>query len=112
MKRLLSITLLLLVAFVLNAIPLRILHTNDTHGSYQPQTMKSGELIGGYSALEYYLNAERKSAARSIYLDAGDQQTGSMFSSLTYEGLIGGAVIKTFNMLKLDASTFGNHEFD
>ncbi|GAB1467969.1 bifunctional UDP-sugar hydrolase/5'-nucleotidase [Candidatus Cloacimonadota bacterium] len=112
MKRLLSITLLLLVAFALNAIPLRILHTNDTHGSYQPQTMKSGELIGGYPAIEYYLNAERKSAARSIYLDAGDQQTGSMFSSLTYEGLIGGAVIKTFNMLKLDASTFGNHEFD
>jgi len=107
MKRLLSIIPLLLVACVLSAIPLRILHTNDTHGAYLPQKAKSGEFIGGYAALEYYLNA-----ARSIYLDAGDQQTGSIFASMPYEGTSGGAVIKTFNYLKPDAATFGNHEFD
>jgi 2',3'-cyclic-nucleotide 2'-phosphodiesterase (5'-nucleotidase family) len=111
-KRLLSIIPLLLVAVVLSAVPLRILHTNDTHGAYLPQKTKTGAMIGGYAALEYHLNQERSSAARSIYLDAGDQQTGSIFASMPYEGTIGGAVIKTFNWLKPDAVTFGNHEFD
>ncbi len=112
MKRLLIILSLLLAVIALSAVPLRILHTNDTHGAYLPQKTKAGAMIGGYAALEYFLNQERSTAARSIYLDAGDQQTGSIFASMPYEGTSGGAVIKTFNFLKPDASTFGNHEFD
>ena len=93
------------------AVPITIFHTNDTHGAYLPQNSKNGK-IGGYTNLEYYLNAEREKASRSLYLDAGDQQTGSIFASQKYNNAIGGAVIKVFNSLNLDATTYGNHEFD
>lgn len=112
MRRLLCFALLCFGVAVLGAIPLRILHTNDTHGNYLPYQSKSGKYIGGYSALEYYLKQERKSAPRSMYVDAGDQQTGSIFASLKYKGAVGGMVIEAFNDLELEAATFGNHEFD
>lgn len=112
MKRLLIILWILLSLAILSAVPIRILHTNDSHGAYLPQQAKSGKSIGGYAALEYYLAQERKSAPRSMYLDAGDQQTGSIFASLPYDGAIGGAVIRAFNGLQVDASVYGNHEFD
>ncbi len=112
MKASLCLFPLLLVAVLLQAVPLNILHTNDTHGIYLPQKTKSGTMLGGYAALEYYLNKEKIASPRSLYLDAGDQQTGSVFASMAYNGAIGGAVIQTFNYLKPDAATFGNHEFD
>ncbi|MDY0151109.1 MAG: bifunctional UDP-sugar hydrolase/5'-nucleotidase [Candidatus Cloacimonas sp.] len=111
MKRTLSIVALLLITIVLGAVPIRILHTNDSHGSYIPQKSKQGAW-SGYATLEYYLNQERSASKRTLYLDAGDQQTGSVFASLPFKSAIGGAVIESFNLLKLDASTFGNHEFD
>jgi len=115
MNRRVLIIVLLLLAGVLSAVPIRLLHTNDTHGAFLPQGVKTASgkvMVGGYANLEYYLNRERSSAARSIYLDAGDQQTGSIFASLPHNGAIGGRVIDVFNQLQLDASTFGNHEFD
>lgn len=99
----------------LSAIPLRIHYTNDTHGASLPLKYDSEQgpvLLGGYPALEYHLNQSRKQARRSLYLDAGDQQTGTAFAAEVYKGATGGAVIEVFNKLKLDASTFGNHEFD
>jgi len=112
MKKPLLFLLTLVFVCVLSAVPLRILHTNDTHGSYQAQKTKSGDYIGGYINLEYHLGQARSTAARAIYLDAGDQQTGSIFASMTHKGAVGGAVIEAFNHLQLDATTFGNHEFD
>lgn len=105
----------LLFVGALSAVPLRIFHTNDTHGAYLPQGVKTATgkvMVGGYVNLEYYLTLERNQAPRSIYLDAGDQQTGSIFASLEYNHAIGGQVIDVFNQLLLDACTFGNHEFD
>ena len=109
------VILAMLLSGYLFAIPLTIFHTNDTHGVYTPRIIKSKDKtaeLGGYPTLEYYLSLERQKAARSLYLDAGDQQTGSIFASLKSGGAIGGEVIKVFNQLKLDATTFGNHEFD
>lgn len=115
MKRSFVILALISGILSLNAVSLRIFHTNDTHGAYLPQRVTIGDstgFAGGYANLEYALNQERSVVPRSIYLDAGDQQTGSIFSSLEYHGAIGGAVIEAFNYLKLDACTYGNHEFD
>ena len=109
-RNLLCLTFIVADVFVY-AVPVTILHTNDTHSAYLPQNSRYGK-IGGYAALEYYLNAEREKTPVSLYLDAGDQQTGSIFSSLSYADAIGGAVIKVFNYLHLDAATYGNHEFD
>ncbi len=100
---------------LLPAIQLRILHTNDTHGAYLPRYYTIEEQktdLGGYGTLYHHLEALRSSAPRSLYLDAGDQQTGTAFASMRYEGIVGGAVIDVFNLLRPDATTFGNHEFD
>lgn len=87
---------------------LRILHTNDSHAAYEPAS--NGQ--GGYLALEYHLDEARSERRNSLWLDAGDMQTGSIISSLEYDGLKGGAVLEVFERLELDAATFGNHEFD
>ncbi|MCB5254068.1 MAG: bifunctional UDP-sugar hydrolase/5'-nucleotidase [Candidatus Cloacimonadaceae bacterium] len=87
---------------------LRLLHTNDSHAAYQP----AADGIGGYLALEYHLEQARHEKTPSLYLDAGDMQTGSIFSSLSYDSLQGGAVLEVFDRLGLDAATPGNHEFD
>jgi 2',3'-cyclic-nucleotide 2'-phosphodiesterase (5'-nucleotidase family) len=112
MKKSSLLLISLIFVCILSAVPIRILHTNDTHGIYQAQKTKSGDLIGGYISLEHHLSNARSTAARSIYVDAGDQQTGSIFASMSHNGAIGGAVIEAFNNLSLDATTFGNHEFD
>ncbi len=106
-------TALLLALTALQAVPLTILYIGDTHGVYKPeQIMDGNHWRGGYAILEERLYRERGMSRRSIYLDSGDQQTGTFFSSLVVDGVHGGAVVDVFNQLKLDAATFGNHEFD
>jgi 2',3'-cyclic-nucleotide 2'-phosphodiesterase (5'-nucleotidase family) len=100
---------------LLPAIQLRILHTNDSHGAYLPRsyTIEGKKTdLGGYGTLYQHLESLRSSAPRALYLDAGDQQTGTAFASMEYDGVVGGAVIDVFNLLRPDACTFGNHEFD
>ncbi|MEF3693883.1 MAG: bifunctional UDP-sugar hydrolase/5'-nucleotidase [Candidatus Cloacimonadota bacterium] len=109
------LTTLLLIALGLSALPLRIHYTNDTHGASLPLTYTDGDStisLGGYAALEYHLNQSRVQHPRSIYLDAGDQQTGTAFAARSINGITGAEVIEVFNQLELDASTLGNHEFD
>lgn len=103
----------LLVCTALAAKPLTIFYTGDTHGAYTAKAdPATGMQNGGYLVLEETLNQQRQSAARSVYLDSGDQQTGSIFATLVEDGVYGGAVIGVFNRLGLDASVYGNHEFD
>ncbi|MDD3534929.1 MAG: bifunctional UDP-sugar hydrolase/5'-nucleotidase [Candidatus Cloacimonetes bacterium] len=108
MKKLYILSLFLVVALALSALPLRILHTNDSHAAYQA----GWDGKGGYLALEYHLEAARVEGIPTLYLDAGDMQIGSIFSSLEYKGLRGGAILEVFERLSLDAATLGNHEFD
>lgn len=109
----LCMMLILTLTMGLSALPLSIFYTGDSHGVFEVKTDKdSGLHIGGYLVLEEILSQQRAQVGRSIYLDSGDQQTGSIFSSLVDNGVHGGAVIEVFNQLGLDASVFGNHEFD
>ncbi len=96
------------------AAPLTIFYTGDTHGVYQARedSAQPGTKRGGYLILEETLARERALAQSSVYLDSGDQQTGTIFSSLVEDGVHGGAVVGVFNRLGLDAATLGNHEFD
>jgi len=109
-----TFSLLLVLAFfsVLSALPLSIFYTGDSHGAFEAKLGKDGLKYGGYPVLEEVLNRERAQVERSLFLDSGDQQTGSIFASLVDDGVHGGAVIDVFNLLGLDASVFGNHEFD
>lgn len=109
------ILIVLLACALLSALPLRVIHSNDTHGAYLPRnfpTPQGNVPLGGYGAMYEHLRILREGAPRSVYLDAGDQQTGTAFAALEYNGAVGGAVIEVFNHLRPDATTFGNHEFD
>lgn len=115
MTRLRTTLILLVLCHTLFGVSLRIHYTNDTHGASLPRDYKTAEgkiSLGGYGSLDYQLTRSRAEVPRSIYLDAGDQQTGTAFAARSYRGAIGGAVVEAFNLLHLDATTFGNHEFD
>lgn len=114
MKHLNYLLLLALAAATsLGALPLSIFYTGDSHGVYEAKWDETAGLNrGGYLVLEEILTAARSAHPRSVYLDSGDQQTGSIFASLVDDNVHGGAVIEVFNRLQLDASVFGNHEFD
>jgi 2',3'-cyclic-nucleotide 2'-phosphodiesterase (5'-nucleotidase family) len=114
MKHLNYLLLLALAAATsLGALPLSIFYTGDSHGVYEAKWDETAGLNrGGYLVLEEILTAARSAHPRSVYLDSGDQQTGSIFASRVDDNVHGGAVIEVFNRLQLDASVFGNHEFD
>lgn len=100
---------------LLAAETVTLFFTNDTHGAYLPSTYRTADgniSMGGYENLYNLISTQRDTLKNSLWLDAGDQQTGSVFSSLVYKKAIGGAVIEAFNKMGLDGATFGNHEFD
>ncbi len=115
MKKVIIIIWIGLLAGVLCSEELHLFFTNDTHGAYLPRyqrTDKGNILSGGYVNLHNHLTSRRQQLENTLWLDAGDQQTGSIFSSLNYDGISGGAVVEAFNLMSLDAATLGNHEFD
>jgi 5'-nucleotidase / UDP-sugar diphosphatase len=92
-----------------------ILHTNDIHGSYLPSVAtweKDKPLVGGFTALDYYVKQERGKSERSLLLDAGDLMTGTLICDIKYDGPYGGALIKMMNMVGYQGWVFGNHDFD
>ncbi|MFQ6069452.1 MAG: bifunctional metallophosphatase/5'-nucleotidase [Candidatus Aminicenantales bacterium] len=91
------------------------IHTNDVHGIYKPYEIKiSGKkrMVGGMETLSHYLNELRGVEENVILIDCGDVMTGTLVSSIEYEGVVGGAMIEFMNRLKYDIWCFGNHEFD
>ncbi len=115
MKKCLTTLCYITLLSILQAVPFTLFFTNDTHGAYLPNTYKTAQgdiSLGGYENLYNLIKAQRDTLRNSLWLDAGDQQTGSVYSSLVYKKAIGGAVVQTFNKMGLDAATFGNHEFD
>ena len=97
--------------------PLRILHTNDWHGTIQPLSsawLNASEprLIGGAGVLGTALNRQKldilRRGGRYLLLDAGDLFQGSMEVNLT-QGL---AMIDLYNHLGYVVTALGNHDFD
>lgn len=92
-----------------------LVHSNDTHGRFLPYTIKKdGEdiLVGGMKAVSHYLNAIRKTEKNLLVIDKGDIMTGTFATTITYKGVIGGAMMEFLNRLDYDLWNFGNHEFD
>jgi len=105
----------MLLSIMVWAEPLTLFFTNDTHGAYLPSTYRTADgniSLGGYESLYNIISPQRDTLKNTLWLDAGDQQTGSVFSSLVYKKAVGGAVIEVFNKMGLDGATLGNHEFD
>ncbi|MBN2201301.1 bifunctional metallophosphatase/5'-nucleotidase [bacterium] len=85
-----------------------ILHTNDMHGQYIPSDSRGGG--GGLEALDAAVRGQTDE--RTLLLDAGDFQTGTLLSRLTVGGAAGGGMVKLMNRIGYRACSPGNHDFD
>lgn len=83
---------------------LTILHTNDLHAHFLPNSHNRG----GFSQLATVIRRERSGCNSCLLLDGGDLVQGTPVSTL-FRGL---PVYRIANLLGFDASTLGNHEFD
>ncbi len=104
---------LLLVFIVLSfAAKLTILHINDTHGRAWPFSETNNPNIGGFAVIATIVEEVRKEVESQggyvLFLHAGDFNTGVPES----DQLDAAPDIVAFNMMRLDAMVFGNHEFD
>lgn len=87
-----------------------ILHTNDVHSRLDPFPMDGSKLqgLGGISRRAAIVNQIRAKNEHVLLLDAGD-----IFQGTPYFNLFDGEPeFRTMSMLKYDAATMGNHDFD
>lgn len=87
-----------------------ILHTNDTHSHIDPfeSTHPKNPNMGGVARRAALVEQIRRENPNTLLLDAGD-----IFQGTPYFNYYGGELeLKLMSMMKYDASTLGNHEFD
>jgi len=103
----LSLLLCLLGPALATAESLTILHVNDFHGALQPTRSGADRPEeGGAARLAALVKTER--TPTTLFLAAGDLMQGTNLSNL----FAGRPVIEAFNLMGLDATAVGNHEFD
>ena len=89
---------------------LTILHTNDVHSHIDPfpATDPRNPNMGGVARRAALIESIRKENSNVLLLDAGD-----IFQGTPYFNYYGGELeFKLMSMMKYDASTIGNHDFD
>ena len=87
-----------------------ILHTNDVHSHIEPFSNDHSEFPnkGGFERRSTLINDIRKHNPDTLLFDAGD-----IFQGTPYFNFYGGEIeFKLMSMLKYDAATIGNHDFD
>lgn len=99
---------------------LNILHINDLHSRIEAinkfdstcstEEEGKGECFGGVARLKAAIDAQRQALTGKnvLLLNAGDNFQGSLFYT-TYKGAVEAEFL---NLMKFDAMTVGNHEFD
>jgi 5'-nucleotidase/UDP-sugar diphosphatase len=116
MKKLLFV-LLCTGTLAAQQVNIRILHWNDFHSQNLPFQVKAKSkttsadttfFVGGSSTLSAYLQKYDIGDSSTLVLNAGDDFQGSPISTITQ----GASQIQLLNLLKPDAMTLGNHEFD
>lgn len=115
MKRLIILSLIL-TAFTITGMArvkkLLILHTNDTHSCVMPlkttlaDTLQAGR--GGFLRRLAMIGQERQKNPDLLLFDSGDFSQGSSYYSM----FKGDVEVGLMNMMRYDAATIGNHEFD
>ena len=89
---------------------LTILHTNDVHSHIDafPKEHSNFPGLGGLARRAGLVDSIRKENPNTLLFDAGD-----IFQGTPYFNFYGGELeFKLMSMLKYDASTIGNHDFD
>jgi 2',3'-cyclic-nucleotide 2'-phosphodiesterase (5'-nucleotidase family) len=92
---------------------LRIISTNDFHGSFEPRPDSAGVRRGGAAYVASVIARARAECAAgsgcvSVLLDGGDMFQGTAPSNRTY----GSTVVDLYNTLGYSAAALGNHEWD
>lgn len=91
---------------------LTIIHTNDVHSCVLPMNPNLADTLiagrGGMARRMTLLKEERAKDKNLLYIDSGDFSQGSAYYTL----FKGDVEIDLMNMMGLDATTIGNHEFD
>ncbi len=94
---------------------LTIAHLNDTHSHMEAEsvslTINGKETVvplGGFARLQTLVDEMRLQSPNFLLLHAGDAVQGTLYFTL-FHGLV---EFDFLNRLKVDAMTFGNHEFD
>ncbi len=87
-----------------------ILHTNDTHSQIEPFNPQHHKYAnkGGIARRAKVIESIRSENPSTLLLDAGD-----IFQGTPYFNYFGGEIeLKLMSLLKYDAATLGNHDFD
>jgi len=87
-----------------------ILHTNDVHSHIEafPPNHSQNANMGGVARRATLVNGIREENPNTLLLDAGD-----IFQGTPYFNFYGGELeFKLMSLLKYDAATIGNHDFD
>ncbi|WP_373517668.1 bifunctional UDP-sugar hydrolase/5'-nucleotidase [Pricia sp.] len=87
-----------------------ILHTNDVHSHIDPFPKSHSDFsnVGGVARRATLVDSIRKENPNTLLFDAGD-----IFQGTPYFNFYGGELeFKLMSMLKYDAATIGNHDFD
>ncbi|WP_417369715.1 bifunctional metallophosphatase/5'-nucleotidase [Gelidibacter japonicus] len=99
-----------LQSFSSNLKMITILHTNDVHSHIDPFGPQDGRNPnqGGVARRASLIEGIRAENPNTLLLDAGD-----IFQGTPYFNYYGGELeFKLMSMLKYDAATIGNHDFD
>lgn len=89
---------------------LTILHTNDQHSRIEPfdASYTKNPNQGGFARRASLISSIRQQDNNVLLLDSGD-----IFQGTPYFNFFGGELeFKLMSMMKYDASTMGNHDFD
>ncbi|MBO9693841.1 bifunctional UDP-sugar hydrolase/5'-nucleotidase [Chryseobacterium sp.] len=95
---------------VKSANKLTILHTNDQHSRIEPfdSSYTKNPNQGGFARRASLIQQIRSQENNVLLLDSGD-----IFQGTPYFNFFGGELeFKLMSMMKYDASTMGNHDFD
>lgn len=93
-----------------SANKLTILHTNDQHSRIEPfdTSYTKNPNQGGFARRASLIQQIRNQESNVLLLDSGD-----IFQGTPYFNFFGGELeFKLMSMMKYDASTMGNHDFD
>ena len=93
-----------------NSKCITILHTNDVHSHIDPFPKEHSSFanMGGIARRANLIQKIREENPNTLLLDAGD-----IFQGTPYFNFYGGELeFKLMSMLKYDAATIGNHDFD
>lgn len=89
-----------------------IMFVHDTHSHLNAFTTVEGTesvTMGGFARIKTLINAQKEKNPNTLLLDAGDFSMGTLVQAVYEEEA---AELRSLGALGIDATTFGNHEFD